>query len=286
MQVDCYSYQCRHYTLLFCVPVVTMAEDADQDSTEAASIHHSSRGSGRDSRSDNSSSASGDSPKFKRSKKLNFIKNMRPESFKRPSYANPEVAANVAMDKSACTLVGYRKIHKDTDKTLCELGTLSPVSTRGSLLLETSAHEQSLYNAMSMPTLVGKNHLNVVNSGSMPELCSSVSNKATVTPDLVSMVTTSTSSGLQPNLVRNPAVQALAGTRERASTVTGAETSTAAAAAVSSVTVKTDQGTTSSGSSSPSMSTDAIENGYLPSGEEFDKGSGSEDQRDSAQGYQ
>lgn len=125
-----------------------------------------------------SQSDSSSSPKFKRSSgKLSFIKNMKPESVKRPSAVlNPEVAAQVATDPTACTLVGYRKTQcTSTFEPLLELGTLSP----GPHFSLGSGTQSALFGAVSMPTTLAKGHISMVNSGSMPELSSEASKSET-----------------------------------------------------------------------------------------------------------
>ena len=209
-------------------------------------------------RSDNSSSVSGDStsPKFKHSKKRNFIKNIRPEVFKRPSLNNPDVEANVAYDKTACTLVGFRKVNNE-DAPVFELGTLSP---ENSLNLGGTG---PLFNALSMPVLVPKPvESKMVISGSMPELCHSVSNLATDTPDLVAMVTAKlaptpiVSHGSDSNLAQDKNTECIP-IRDRASTVSGTGMAT------DSRDNKSVSPPTSSSSSC--VYVNGIENGYVPS---------------------
>ena len=191
---------------------------------------------------------------------------MRPEAFRRPSSANPEVEANVAMDKTVCTLVGYRKVNKDTDETLSELGTLSPVVNRTSLLdpLSSSA-SQALFSATSMPTL-GSGQLNMLNSGSMPELCSSVSNRGSATPDLLALTCSGVSSGSHTRLTQHLSL----GSRDRASTVTGASPEQVHVTLGTSGTVSNNGDPNPSpaifsSDSSPSVSNEAVENGFVPS---------------------
>jgi hypothetical protein len=115
--------------------------------------------------SDGSShSDSSSSPHFKRSGKLSFIKNMKPESVKRPSAVlNPEVAAQVATDTTACTLVGYRKtVCSSTFEPLLELGTLSPGTTFASSV------DDSLFS--SLPTLLAQGEKLRQSTGSLPTL--------------------------------------------------------------------------------------------------------------------
>ena len=60
----------------------------------------------RDSRSDSSDFSSDSSPKFKRSSKVKFIKNIKPETFKRPSVTgggqSRRVTTNVAGARGFC----------------------------------------------------------------------------------------------------------------------------------------------------------------------------------------
>ena len=130
--------------------------------------------SNRDSQFSVNSSASQDSlsPKNKRSSMQKFIKNVRPESFKRPSsyLSNACIEGQVALEQTDCTLVGYRKLDQNTTLPSVELGTLNntdePLAGCGAML------HPCLYNAVSMPTLFGQGHSAITNSGSLPELVS------------------------------------------------------------------------------------------------------------------
>jgi hypothetical protein len=140
----------------------------------------------------------------RKSSKLKFIKNVRPESFRRPSsLINQQalVEGQVATDQKDCTLVGYRKLEVSGSRSKpVELGTLStpvtddPLSTVAEtvqvdgVIVElpgaptaTGASavvgpHSMLYNAVSLPTLYtpgSKNDINVeskVVTGSMPTL--------------------------------------------------------------------------------------------------------------------
>ena len=138
-----------------------------------------SRSSDASSLSDSSTS----SPKFKRSSKLKFIKNIKPETFKRPSSTftkeqDVKGAVAGAREPDKCQLVGYRKRDSNTFAPIMELGTLSPAQPERtvSVLKDKDkdnislASSSSLHNAASLPTLVGEGGLSLVSSGSMPEL--------------------------------------------------------------------------------------------------------------------
>ena len=127
--------------------------------------------------SDTSSQYSSDSssPRLKKNK-LKFIKNIKPEAFKRPSSfmmadgVEPRNAGgSVAVDPLDCSLVGYRKLESAPANPIVELGTLSPGGTH-SILSQDAATKNALYNAVSMPTLLAKGHVNMTTSGSMPDL--------------------------------------------------------------------------------------------------------------------
>ena len=127
--------------------------------------------------SDTSSQYSSDSssPRLKKNK-LKFIKNIKPEAFKRPSAfmmadgSEPRNAGgSVAVDPLDCSLVGYRKLDDTPSIPVVELGTLSPGGTHN-ILLQDAATKNALYNAVSMPTLLAKGHFNMTGSGSMPDL--------------------------------------------------------------------------------------------------------------------
>ena len=155
-----------------------------------------------------SSSYSGDSssPKFRRSAKLKFIKNVRPDSLKRPSMVNnSEGKGNVAYEQTDCTLVGFRKLDTSSlpveSASTYELGTLGAADLPGANTPGVPLN--ALYNAVSMPTLLGKGHLDMANSGSMPELCTSASLKGTVAPDLVTSAQNGADSGSEPDLAQS-----------------------------------------------------------------------------------
>lgn len=127
--------------------------------------------------SDTSSQYSSDSssPRM-RKHKLKFIKNIKPEAFKRPSSfmmtdgAEPRNAhGSVAVDPLDCSLVGYRKLDNIPSIPVVELGTLSPGGTH-TILGQDAATKNALYNAVSMPTLLAKGHFSMTSSGSMPDL--------------------------------------------------------------------------------------------------------------------
>lgn len=132
------------------------------------------RRSNRDSTFSDASTASGESSSSitRKSNRLKFIKNVRPESLKRPSsYIN--VDEQVAVDKPDCTLVGYRKLdHINAVPTPpVELGTLNvSVVSQPPLSGYGVAPHPFLYNAISLPTLVGQTHPPINCSGSLPDL--------------------------------------------------------------------------------------------------------------------
>ena len=157
----------------------TEEEEADDKATsELSSSGGASSLTRKGSRhSDTSSQYSSDSssPKLKKNKRK-FIKNIKPEAFKRPSSfmmtdgAEPRNAGgSVAVDPLECSLVGYRKLENIPSTPVVELGTLSPGGSH-SILSQDAATKNALYNAVSMPTLLAKGHFNMTSSGSMPDL--------------------------------------------------------------------------------------------------------------------
>ncbi len=151
--------------------------------------------------SDTSSQHSSDSTSpHMRKHKLKFIKNIKPEAFKRPSsfmMSDGSVPKNaggsVAVDALDCSLVGYRKLDDIPSAPTVELGTLSPGGSH-SILLPDAATKNALYNAVSMPTLLAKGHFNMTSSGSMPDLTTeSLLDKSSV--DLSHMVQAGLSGG-------------------------------------------------------------------------------------------
>lgn len=130
----------------------------------------STQRSNRESCYSNVSSASGESSSsiIRKSNRLKFIQNMRPESLKRPS-SYMKVDDQVAVDSVDCSLVGYRKLDhlNAVPSPPVELGTLSTSGAVPSPLMVCGA---GLYNAASLPTLAAHG-CNAVNcSGSLPDL--------------------------------------------------------------------------------------------------------------------
>lgn len=131
------------------------------------------RRSNRESCYSDASTASGESSSSitRKSSRLKFIKNVRPESLKRPSsYIN--VDDQVAVDKPDCTLVGYRKLDRINAVPIppVELGTLNVSVISEPPLSGYGVTHPFLYSAMSLPTLVGQSHPPVNCSGSLPDL--------------------------------------------------------------------------------------------------------------------
>lgn len=123
-------------------------------------------------RKTNSTSSQSDetSPKFRNSYKKRFIKNIRPDAFKRPSYSCTEAEAlgmKAPNNPKDAVLVGYRKTAPPSDfyqKGSVELGTLSPmVST------ENLHTHPALMNSMSMPSLLAKSCWSRASINSLPE---------------------------------------------------------------------------------------------------------------------
>ena len=163
--------------------------------SRASSEHESTDGQRSSSKhsSDTSSAHSGDSPKLRRSK-LKLIKNLKPDIIKRPSsfmVSDPSTntggnVAGINLKKTDCTLVGYRKTQQTTAVPLYELGTLSgPPDT---VSMGSGPTKTALYNAASMPTLLAKGHVSMIQSGSMPELFTNASIRNSSPPDLVTAV--------------------------------------------------------------------------------------------------
>ena len=152
---------------------------------------------------DTSSTHSTDSSPKLRSNKRKFIKNIKPETLKRPSFSvsNPEVTKLI--DKPDCNLVGYKKVPNQDSYVVgspgiheaivppVELGTFSPAPLK--IGDDDSSTHGALQGAISMPTLLAKGHLKLHSSGSMPDLSGGLSSSPNGTP----------SSGSEPNLTGN-----------------------------------------------------------------------------------
>ncbi len=144
--------------------------------------------------SDTSSQHSGSDTSPRTRKYKSFIKNIKPEAFKRPSSFLTDGAAggNVAVDAVDCSLVGYRKLDNVVASPTAaapsvELGTLSPGGTHA-ILLPDAATKNALYNAVSMPTLLAKSQLGMSGSGSLPDLSSKEGLLDTTVTDLSHML--------------------------------------------------------------------------------------------------
>ncbi len=210
--------------LLFCLLSVSTSQDIDSlladSGIEGSSLSIADGLPGRKSSkaSDSSSIHSGDSssPRTRRNKKK-FIKNIKPEAFKRPSafitsdHGGAQVGASVAIDKVGCSLVGYRKMNTSTSVPVVQLGTLSP-DGHETIIGEQGLAKNALFNAVSMPTLLAKGHINLINSGSMPELCTSASQLGNAPPDIVAIAQAGISSGSEPNLMGDGPINSSVGT--------------------------------------------------------------------------
>lgn len=145
-------------------------ENAIRFRSEPGSSKASNRKSNRDSCCSNMSSASTESSSSitRKPNRLKIIRNVRPESLRRPSsYIN--VDNQVAVDDVDCTLVGYRKVDPLNPVLTppVQLGTLSAADSVPPLL---SGYETRLFSAASLPTLAECCHHAVNRSGSLPDL--------------------------------------------------------------------------------------------------------------------
>ena len=224
--------------------------------------------------SDTSSQYSSDSssPRLKKNK-LKFIKNIKPEAFKRPSAfmtadgSEPRNAGgSVAVDPLDCSLVGYRKLDNTPSIPVVELGTLSPGGTHN-ILLQDAATKNALYNAVSMPTLLAKGHFNMTGSGSMPDLSTeSLLDKSSI--DLSHMI--------QAGLTGGGSDSALTKEKEVPGTTTQLERTNIND---NLVTDDKDSGSSSISPSDSSSNLQNVQNGYITS--ESDKNSPTEPTADS-----
>ncbi|XP_053393884.1 protein FAM135B-like isoform X2 [Mercenaria mercenaria] len=113
------------------------------------------------------------SPEMRHKQKRNFIKNIRPDTFKRPSSFNlkeAEEAASRTRGPKDVTLVGYRKtvaspnVHSRMIQNECELGTFSPVPSSSS----TPQVPSSMSYSVSLPVL-DRSEWSRNSDGTLPE---------------------------------------------------------------------------------------------------------------------
>ncbi|CAC5361760.1 Protein FAM135A,Protein FAM135B [Mytilus coruscus] len=115
--------------------------------------------------------------------KKKFIKNIRPDTFKRPSsYSCSEAEAIAAKDPvKDCMLVGYRKLDQTTTVTATDtrsssrqsivLGTFSPAPNRGEAVYDNE--HPPLSNAASLPSLFIRSSWSRTSITSLPEYAGS-----------------------------------------------------------------------------------------------------------------
>ncbi|XP_064624581.1 protein FAM135A-like isoform X2 [Lineus longissimus] len=118
-----------------------------------------------ESMSSNQSSSYSETSEKSKSKAKKFIKNIKPETLKRPSHSFQNEVAGAKVKHDA-TLVGYKKLSLDGPNVepVVALGTLSP---NGANLEEQK--QKLMMNAASMPSLFNSPH-SKLKTGSMPDL--------------------------------------------------------------------------------------------------------------------
>ena len=159
-------------------------------------------------KSNTSSTHSNDSASHRNQKsKLKFIKNIKPEAFKRPS-VYPSTHPDAAPTKQDCMLVGYRKTVPTTyNVPAMELGTLCPEEEEGEMEEEVEVEgvvkrrqKKALAHGISMPSLADRNSLFFVHSGSMPDLTKSITGRSSTYRLSTSLLNGSYHSGSDPNI--------------------------------------------------------------------------------------
>ncbi len=266
-----------HYSLV--VTLSTEPEDEDKKITSETSASSLTRKGSKHSDTSSQYSSDSSSPRMRKNK-LKFIKNIKPEAFKRPSSfimadsgtGSNQVRGSVAVDEKDCPLVGYRKIDTSPAQPIVELGTLSPGGNHSLLSEDSAVTKNALYNAVSMPTLLAKGHFNMTTSGSMPDLTASItSDLERSSVDLSSMIQAGTGSGSDSAMARTD-------TKTETSNIDKATT-------VQSSRDTKDAGQSNGGSSSVSPSDSSsnmqnVQNGYITS--ESDRNSPTEQTEPSA----
>ena len=118
------------------------------------------------------------SPGQRTKSKRNFIKNIKPDTFKRPSsYSCTEAEIASAKNNKIVELVGYRKkvatpgaSSRVGNSKFVELGTLSPLqsSTKLNLKLDSQVPDSLLASSVSMPTLFERSGWNRNSDSTLP----------------------------------------------------------------------------------------------------------------------
>ena len=118
------------------------------------------------------------SPGQRAKSKRNFIKNIKPDTFKRPSsYSCSEAEIASAKNNKVVELVGYRKMVASPDlhskvlgnSKFVELGTLSPLRSSTDTKSESPVPDSFLATSVSMPTLLNRSGWARNSDGTLPE---------------------------------------------------------------------------------------------------------------------
>lgn len=135
----------------------------------------------RSSRSGSTSpsfSQTSSSPGQRAKSKRNFIKNIKPDTFKRPSsYSCTDAEIASAKNNKGVELVGYRKMVSTPDahsrdkrnSRFVELGTLSPLQSSTNLKSDTQVPDSVLASSVSMPALFNRSGWGRNSDGTLPE---------------------------------------------------------------------------------------------------------------------
>ena len=135
----------------------------------------------RSSRSGSASpsfSQTSSSPGQRAKSKRNFIKNIKPDTFKRPSsYSCTDAEIASAKNSKGVELVGYRKMVATPDShsrdkrnsRFVELGTLSPLQSSTNLKSDTQVPDSVLASSVSMPVLFNRSGWGRNSDGTLPE---------------------------------------------------------------------------------------------------------------------
>ncbi|CAH1773500.1 unnamed protein product [Owenia fusiformis] len=171
------------YTDLTSNAIIVSTSDTEIGNSKVRSDSMKSDRTQKSTDSSNSIGTNSSSPKSHRKSKAKkkFIKNMKPETLKRPSYSCTEAENRYKPDKKDVNLVGYRKLKSDDDivpamaENPIQLGTLVQEKPNVGLFKRPSdpTPHRNVEKSLSATILQARTSL-AIHSESMPELSANV----------------------------------------------------------------------------------------------------------------